>query len=302
MSEIVENIDELEALLADLADLEGEGDAEPVAEAQPEPEKPQEKAVEATEDDVASLIEELELEETVAPAAAAEPVAEPVAESNVIEARTLTEEEQAAELTLIEEGIDDEVEALLEAAAVEEPTPAPAPTPVKPAPVKNDDVFVPESDLRTFIDPAKLKADLDFNETNISTAMMKQASLFAHYATLAHQAQFQADRADQQVDLVEAKLYQQYRDSFATAGEKPTEAMIKASITKDDRYQKALLRKSEAKAIADMVKAAADSFRHRRDMLIQVGADLRQEILGNLRTKETTHPGKAALDRLASNN
>lgn len=273
MSEIVENIDELEALLADLADLEGEGDAEPVAEAQPEPEKPQEKVVEATEDDVASLIEELELEETVA---------EPVAEPNVIE-----------------DGIDDEVEALLEAAAVEEPTPVPSPTQVKPAPVKNDDVFVPESDLRTFIDPAKLKADLDFNETNISTAMMKQASLFAHYATLAHQAQFQADRADQQVDLVEAKLYQQYRDSFATAGEKPTEAMIRASITKDDRYQKALLRKSEAKAIADMVKAAADSFRHRRDMLIQVGADLRQEILGGVRTKETTHPGRAALDRLA---
>lgn len=293
MSE-VENIDELEALLADLADLEEEGEETVVQEAKLEPEKPQEKVAEPTDEDVAALIEDLELEETAAP----EPVVEaPVAESNVIEARTLTEEEQAAELALIEEGIDDEVEALLEAAAIEEPAPV-APATAKP--VASDDAFVPESDLRTFINPDKLKADLDFNETNISTAMMKQASLFAHYATLAHQAQFQADRADQQVDLVEAKLYQQYRDSFAAAGEKPTEAMIRASITKDDRYQKALLRKSEAKAIADMVKAAADSFRHRRDMLIQVGADLRQEILGGVRTKETTHPGRAALDRLAN--
>ncbi|SUE95847.1 Uncharacterised protein [Ectopseudomonas mendocina] len=295
MSE-VENIDELEALLADLADLEEEGGAV-AQEVKPEPEKPQEKTAEPTDEDVAALIEDLELEETVAP----EPVVEaPVAESNVIEARTLSAEEEVAELALIEEGIDDEVEALLEAAAIEEPAPVTAAPVAKPTPAPSDDAFVPESDLRTFINPDKLKSDLDFNETNISTAMMKQASLFAHYATLAHQAQFQADRADQQVDLVEAKLYQQYRDSFASAGEKPTEAMIKASIIKDDRYQKALLRKSEAKAIADMVKAAADSFRHRRDMLIQVGADLRQEILGNLRTKETTHPGKAALERMSA--
>lgn len=275
MSEIVENIDELEALLADLADLEGEGDAEPAVEVQPEPEKPQEKAVEAAEDDVTALIEELE--------EASAPATEPVAETNVVE-----------------ESVDEEVEALLEAAAVEEPAVAPAPSPAKSAPPRDEDAFVPESDLRTFVDSAKLKADLEFTETNISTAMMKQASLFAHYATLAHQAQFQADRADQQLDLVEAKLYQQYRDSFASAGEKPTEGMIRASITKDDRYQKALLRKSEAKAIADMVKVAAESFRHRRDMLIQVGADLRQEYLGGVRTKETTHPGKAALERMSA--
>lgn len=310
MPETLNSSDDLEALLAGLTaeDLELLDEpvkpaATPVIEAEPamvadKPKRTRKTKAEAEPEPVLVPVEEeinlddlddLTLDEPVkVNAAAPEPE---VAVEAVAEA--------AAELPPI--ASDDEIDALL--AAVEEAPPAAVhvdPTPTVKATVpryeEEEERFVPESDLKTFIDIDRLKADLDFTETNISLAMTRQASLFAHYSTLAHQAQFQADRADQQVDLVEAQLDQKYRDAFVTAGQKITENMIKAAIIKDDKYQKAMLRKNEAKAIAEMVKSAADSFRHRRDMLIQVGADLRQQAQGNIHTKE--HPGHAALEAM----
>ena len=294
MSKEVE-IDELEALLAGLDD-----DIEAIAAAEKElvveAPKTVEPAVEIDLDeaDLAALEEQPVVVEKVA----AEELVPEAPQEAVIEAPKLTEEEQAEELKLVEESVGDpepeieidEVEALL--AEVEATAPPVEPV-VKPEPVEK---FEPESNLKTFIDADRLSEDLSFTQTNISLAMTRQASLFAHYSMLAHKAQFQADRADQQVDLVEAQLDQKYRDAFATAGTKVTENMIKSAIIKDSKYQAALIRKHESKAIAEMVKSAADSFRHRRDMLIQVGADLRAEAQGGVRTKE--HPGASALEAM----
>lgn len=294
MSKEVE-IDELEALLAGLDD-----DIEAIAAAEKESVVEAPKAAEpAVEIDLDEAdLAALEEQPVVAEKVAAEELVPEAPQEAVIEAPKLTEEEQAEELKLVEEGIGDpepeidEVEALL--AEVEATAPPVEPEPVaKPEPVEK---FEPESNLKTFIDTDRLSEDLSFTQTNISLAMTRQASLFAHYSMLAHKAQFQADRADQQVDLVEAQLDQKYRDAFATAGTKVTENMIKSAIIKDSKYQAALIRKHESKAIAEMVKSAADSFRHRRDMLIQVGADLRAEAQGGVRTKE--HPGASALEAM----
>jgi len=292
MSKEVE-IDELEALLAGLDD-----DIEAIAAAEKEPVVEAPKAVEpAVEIDLDEAdLAALEEQPVVAEKVAAEELVPEAPQEAVIEAPKLTEEEQAEELKLVEESVGDpepeidEVEALL--AEVEATAPPVEPV-VKPEPVEK---FEPESNLKTFIDTDRLSEDLSFTQTNISLAMTRQASLFAHYSMLAHKAQFQADRADQQVDLVEAQLDQKYRDAFATAGTKVTENMIKSAIIKDSKYQAALIRKHESKAIAEMVKSAADSFRHRRDMLIQVGADLRAEAQGAVRTKE--HPGASALEAM----
>lgn len=321
MPKTLDNSDDLEALLADLSDDDfslldepAKPAAQPVIEAEPAPVVEKAKRTRKPKAEVAP--------EPVAAAAAEEEInlddlddltldePKPAVSAELIELAVetgLIDEDTAVALSepvvKIETTPDDEIDALL--AAAEETAPVviytdPTPTVKVTAPryEEKEERFVPESDLRTFIDIDRLKADLDFTETNISLAMTRQASLFAHYSTLAHQAQFQADRADQQVDLIEAQLDQKYRDAFVTAGQKITENMIKAAIIKDEKYQKAMLRKNESKAIAEMVKSAADSFRHRRDMLIQVGADLRQQAQGNVHTKE--HPGQAALDRLSA--
>lgn len=208
----------------------------------------------------------------------------------------------------------DDIDALLnEVDAAKAPTEAPEPIAIAVAPTATANTgaasggtklphisvaptFNATGSLKTFLDIDKLDSDLNFTTTNISIAMTRQAALFAHYSNLAAQATYQADRAKQQVKLVEAELDQTFRDSMTTAGQKFTEKVIEAMITKDGSYQAAQTRAHEAKAIASMVESAADSFRHRKDMLIQVGADLRQEKQGSPVVRE--HPGEAAVRKM----
>lgn len=184
---------------------------------------------------------------------------------------------------------DAELDALL-AAAPADPTPVATPAPTKPigvTPTRKAGA------LNTFIDADKLQEDLKFTENSISLAMTRQAALFAHYARLSADATYQSDRAKQQVELLEAQLNQKFRDSLVAAGTKFTEKSIDAMVISDSSYQAAQERAHEARAIAKMVESATESFRHRKDMLIQVGADLRMEKQGELRMKE--HPGQRAV-------
>jgi hypothetical protein len=195
------------------------------------------------------------------------------------------------------ENDDAELEALL--ATVSAPAPVAGPTTPPVGRAGSAPKVTPTTKsgaLNTFIDADKLQEDLHFTETSINMAMTRQAALFAHYARLSADATYQADRAKQQVELLEAQLNQRFRDSMVAAGTKFTEKSIDAMVISDSSYQAAQERAHEAKAIASMVASAADSFRHRKDMLIQVGADLRLEKQGELRMKE--HPGQRALDNM----
>lgn len=193
-----------------------------------------------------------------------------------------------------DEPSDAELEALL--AAVPEVAPAPKATVTSPSKPVAVTATRKAGSLNTFIDADQLQKDLHFTELTINDGMTRQAALFAHYARLSADATYQSDRAKQQVDLLEAQLNQKYRDSMVAAGTKFTEKSIDALVIQDSGYQAAQERAHEAKAIASMVASAADSFRHRKDMLIQVGADLRLEKQGELRMK--AHPGQSALDQL----
>lgn len=244
---------------------------------------PKTEPVESTTTD--AELEALVMDDEPEPEPTPEPVLEPVVE-------TAPEPEV--------DGDDAELAALLSAAPEVAPVVVPAPTPVltgAAAAVATRPTKVKAGALKTFIDADQLQADLAFTTTNISMAMTRQAALFAHYSRLAADATYQSDRSKQQVELLEATLNQRFRDSLITAGTKFTEKSIDSMVIQDASYQEAQERAHEARAIAKMVETAADSFRHRKDMLIQVGADLRMEKQGELRMKE--HPGEAAKRAMA---
>lgn len=199
-----------------------------------------------------------------------------------------------AERHVIIKPADDDmaIEALLAASTAAAPADPTASAPIKPKSTVRP-TFSAVGPLKTFIDADKLQDDLNFTTTNISLAMTRQAALFAHYSRFAAEATYQSDRCKQQVDLLYANLDQQFRDSMTTAGTKFTEKTLESLIIKDTSYQEAQTRAHEARAIAKMVETTAESFKHRKDMLIQVGADLRQEKSGSgLVVRE--HPGTAA--------
>ena len=238
--------------------------------------KPEPVADTATDAELEALVMDDEPEPTPEPVKTPEPVIETVVEPEAV-------------------SDDDELAALLSAApeAVVAPV-IPTPTAVSgaAAAVATRPTKTKAGALRTFIDADQLQEDLAFTTTNISLAMTRQAALFAHYSRLAADATYQSDRSKQQVELLEATLNQRFRDGLIAAGTKFTEKSIDSMVIQDSSYQEAQERAHEARAIAKMVDTAADSFRHRKDMLIQVGADLRMEKQGELRMKE--HPGEAA--------
>lgn len=303
MSAELDNIDELEALLAELDELD-------------EPVKPAAAAVKAeseelSDDDLAELaeleaaksvdtrIDELESMNEVEPEPAPEPA--PITEDEIEGLDAVLAEVEAVEAKAVTPPITSSVTEAVRKRRVkpgETVNPVEAATKSKAAalPVFEEADEEPghmDPSLKTFIDPDLLQSDLEVSETNLSKAMIRQAPLFARYSALAAKAQFQADRADQQVDLVEAELDSDIRDDMNAKGIKITENLVKAAIIRHPKYQKAVTRYNEAKAIAEMVKTAADSFRHRRDMLIQMGADRREEMKGAVRVQE--HPGASAL-------
>lgn len=142
--------------------------------------------------------------------------------------------------------------------------------------------------LDTFINGEKLHDDLSVNPADLSTAYVQHASLFAWYCEQYRQAQFQADKMDNQEKLVYAKIETGVRNQATIDAEKITEATVKSRVLLDPRYQKIVQLKLEAEMIAGMTKDATEAFKQRRDMLIQLGSDAREEFKGSMRMRDTS--------------
>lgn len=143
------------------------------------------------------------------------------------------------------------------------------------------------SELKTFkvrnvIDAQKLNEDLSYSLNNLSDAMVSQSSLFAHYGVLSARASKQVDDVKLLVENTEAAVYRKIRDDLAAKGEKITEAQLEKLVARHERVVAAKKALNEAKQIEKVANLAVESFRHRRDMLVQLGAYERQEMQGEL--------------------
>ena len=140
--------------------------------------------------------------------------------------------------------------------------------------------------VKDFIDPERLRADLDVDTLNLSFSMERQAGLFSYYSAMAAKAQQQLDQMEQLESIVTARLDKKVRDQAAAAGTKITEAQVKAQICLDPKAIKIRTAVNKARMICQLCKSSADSFRHRRDMLIQLAFNGREEKKGELRVME----------------
>jgi hypothetical protein len=141
--------------------------------------------------------------------------------------------------------------------------------------------------LDYMVDQSQFRRDVSVSEANLDNCMMEQASMRAYYGSLAAQAEAQAGRMKARFDVVEAKLYMDHRKQLealaAAGGPKVTEKAIESAVKTDPRWLKMKNTVIEAEAIAQINKGMAISFGDRRDMLIQLGADRREEGKGQLR-------------------
>lgn len=146
---------------------------------------------------------------------------------------------------------------------------------------------IKEYPINNFMDPDLLRTHLDIDQHDLTASMMKQAGYFAYYSTLAAKAQQQCDQMEHLLDIAEARLDRKIRDAAASTGTKITEPQVKASIALEPAMISAKKAVHKASMVATLCKSAADSFRHRRDMLIQISYNSREDRKGELRTFES---------------
>ena len=142
--------------------------------------------------------------------------------------------------------------------------------------------------VKTFVKQSDLALDLAFSEHNLNDAMMNQASLFSFYASTSAKAQLQCDRLKTTLDHITATIDVELREDAVATGTKVTETLISNKIKLDPRYMKAIAYYNESKAIAAMCKSTTEAFQQRRDMLVQIGKDAREDRLGEIRIKANT--------------
>lgn len=133
-----------------------------------------------------------------------------------------------------------------------------------------------------YIDSVQLRKDLAYSTADISSSMMEQATMFAHYGLLASQASLQTDKFKMLLENTEAAVSRIIRDEKNLAGEKITEAALSALVTRHPRVISARQAVNAAKQIESVGKIAVEAFRHRRDMLVQQGLISREEMKGEL--------------------
>lgn len=151
--------------------------------------------------------------------------------------------------------------------------------------------------VNDFIDVDQYRKDIDPDNLDLSYSMMRQAGLFAYYSTQAAKAQHQMDKMEQMEEIVMARLDRKERDTASAAGTKITEAQIKALIALEPKAIAVRSAVNRAREIASICKSSADAFRHRRDMLIQLAFNGREEKKGELRLNEERHQAQAEVRR-----
>ena len=85
---------------------------------------------------------------------------------------------------------------------------------------------------------------------------------------------------------VAARLRIFFKESVGPGGKPPTEATVEAHVVLAPDYEAAHLKAIEAQVESTYLKGVMESLRTKREMLVSLGAHVRQELQGDLRLLE----------------
>lgn len=118
----------------------------------------------------------------------------------------------------------------------------------------------------------------DIDEMNLTTDYATQASMFAYFSSLLASAEKRASDAKILIDVEYAVCDEHYRKELNISGEKYTEAVVRSNVIQDDDYSAAVLISVDRNYDVGILKAIVNALRMRADMLVSLGAHLRQEM------------------------
>ena len=117
----------------------------------------------------------------------------------------------------------------------------------------------------------------DINEDNLTKEFATQASLYAYFATLQAEAERLQAKAEMKKDQEYAKSDEYWRAYLDKREKKYTEAVIKSNVIRDEDYDKANNALINITYDLNVIKAIVRALQMRAEMLISLGAHLRQE-------------------------
>lgn len=169
------------------------------------------------------------------------------------------------------------------------------PTPKEVKPLTLDEKVAREvSKLKFQPDELTFRRDIKVSDVALDQCMQDQSSLMAYYTAQHARAEAQFSRVKREFNTLEAGLYDAYRKRFILEGEKATEKAIENAVRMDNQWVVASLKLIEAQTYADIHKGFVQTLRDRKDMLVQLGSDRREEMKGQTRIVRRLDPESPA--------
>lgn len=150
--------------------------------------------------------------------------------------------------------------------------------------------------------PTQIKRDLAFDHSNMDESYISQAGLYFHYAEVSARVNRLLEDTKLRLGILEAEIYTELRDEAEKSKQKITEALLDKKIKLDLRYRRMSSKLNNVRHLAAIAKETLEAFKQKRDMLIQKGADIREEMKGSLylsTSERIEEKKKAAMQRMA---
>jgi len=141
--------------------------------------------------------------------------------------------------------------------------------------------------------PNHSREHLDLRCKPLSEAFFEQAELFGWYATAYELAMDVESRLKEEVARMYARLDHMHRTNGKASGVKMTEKMVENTVITDPQYVKLYGDYLDAKRNSGLLKSTKEAMIHRRDMLIQMGANYRAEGQSDITIKEQMYKGNS---------
>jgi len=128
--------------------------------------------------------------------------------------------------------------------------------------------------------------DLRISEGNINEVLKTQPERFAFWSQMEFLARMIAEKWKMELERTEAQVYLQFREEASLNGEKITEKTLEAKMRLSPEIDSVRQRYLQAKLQYERLRAVAEAFRQRKDMIMSLAANLREEMDSSLSLRE----------------
>jgi hypothetical protein len=123
----------------------------------------------------------------------------------------------------------------------------------------------------------EVDSELKIDRGNIQECFMDQPGKYAWYSAVYAAASTRVDEAKLRLEIVKSRVSSKLRSRVDGKGKAPAESAIEKMLPGEEEVITAEENLIEAKRQEGVLRAVKEAFQHRRDMLIQMGYDLRME-------------------------